>query len=388
MSKPEHDVICWLSSGAYTNPLNETEVKKWQLLAGGLQQPIHLIGFASGWRPQTFYEHITFHLLPRPSISVLRYLSYYLFAPWLALWLVWRSHVGVFIAQSPYEAVAGTFAKQVSRLFGQQIRLIVENHNNFEEDLFLQRNIRFRGMFVWFMRRAAHYSLRSADALRSVSSSTEEQLRQYAPSTPLMRFMAWSDAAVFLEQERLVAIEDTRDIVYAGVLIPRKGVHILLEAFAGLPTDAQLYLVGKAENEDYAQELAQQAQQLGIAERVHLVGAVTQSVLAAYFAKARVSVLPSLSEGLGRVVVESMLCGTPVIGSNVGGIPDLIQDRENGYLVRPNDVASLRQALTKILNQEDIGVMSEQARAFAQTVFTPDAYLDHYCELLQLAQGN
>ena len=149
-----------------------------------------------------------------------------------------------------------------------------------------------------------------------------------------------------------------------------------------------MYLVGKAENEDYAQELAQQAQQLGIAERVHLVGAVTQSALAAYFAKARVSVLPSLSEGLGRVVVESMLCGTPVIGSNVGGIPDLIQDRENGYLVRPNDVASLQQALMKILNQEDIGVMSEQARAFAQTVFTPDAYLDHYRELLQLAQGN
>ena len=230
MSKPEHDAIGWLGSGAYTNPLNETEVKKWQLLAGGLQQPIHLIGFASGWRPQTFHQHITFHLLPRPSMSILRYFSYYFLVPWLALWLVWRCQVGMFIAQSPYEAVAGAFAKQVSRLFGKQIRLIVENHNNFEEDLFLQRTIRFRGVFLWFMRHAARYSLRSADALRSVSTSTEEQLKQYAPSTPLMRFMAWSDAAVFLEQERLVAIEDARDIVYAGVLIPRKGVHILVRS--------------------------------------------------------------------------------------------------------------------------------------------------------------
>ena len=197
--------------------------------------------------------------------------------------------------------------------------------------------------------------------------------------------MTFSDTAVFQQTERRVPLAATADIVYAGVLIPRKGLHHLLNAFATLDLpQARLYLVGGAENAGYARALQEQAARLGLRERVRFVGAVSQRQLAERLAAARVMVLPSLSEGLGRVVVEAMLVGTPVIGSRVGGIPDLIRHGENGLLVNPGDENELAAALDHVF-AGDPTEMGANARQFAQDFFTPEKYLAGYRQLFDLS---
>ncbi|MGD2097972.1 MAG: glycosyltransferase [Desulfobacterales bacterium] len=71
-------------------------------------------------------------------------------------------------------------------------------------------------------------------------------------------------------------------------------------------------------------------------------------------------VLPSLNEGMGRVLVEAMAAGKPVVGSRVGGIPDLTEDGHTGYLVPPADEKALADAIMKLLNYRD------QARLMGQ----------------------
>lgn len=378
---------CWISSARYSQPLDAASSRKWQLMTGLNDYEIRVIGFATSPRPRNFQQYVHFYLLPLLPSSLLRYLTIFSLGWLLLVWLVLRFDCAIIVAQSPFEGAIGAAAKQFVRMLGRRPKLIIENHNNFEEDVFLQRSIPLQGFYRALMLALARFAFGRADAVRVISSSTAERARQYSPDLPQVRFMTFSDTDVFRGTQRRIPVEQAEDIVYAGLLIPRKGVHHLLGAFAQLNHPrAQLHLVGGAENADYAKQLRQQAAKLDIADRVCFAGAVSQADLARYFGAARAMVLPSLSEGLGRVVVETMLLGTPTIGSRVGGIPDLIIDGENGYLVEAGNEAELTAALRRLYD-DDVAAMGERARAFAEDFFSPEKYVEGYRKLFEMALG-
>jgi glycosyltransferase involved in cell wall biosynthesis len=92
--------------------------------------------------------------------------------------------------------------------------------------------------------------------------------------------------------------------------------------------------------------LEAQARALGVADRLHVAGTVTD--LFGLLAAADVLAAPSRNEGMGRVLVEAMALGLPVVGTRVGGIPDVIVDGECGLLVPPEDPAALAAALVEL----------------------------------------
>ncbi|MEM2991071.1 MAG: glycosyltransferase, partial [Halobacteria archaeon] len=97
---------------------------------------------------------------------------------------------------------------------------------------------------------------------------------------------------------------------------------------------------------------------------------------------------PSVSEGLGRVVFEAMACGTPVIGSRVGGVQEMIEEGVTGFLVPPGDVDELAQRHKWILSHpEEAKQIGERAREFAQRFFSPKAYQQSYARLFQIAES-
>lgn len=377
--------VCWVSSAVYQQPLEATAAKKWQLLAQGIAHPLYVIGFAVGWRPTTFQQGARFILLPRPPIAPLRYILFYTSLPWLLLWLVARYRVRVIISQSPFHGLVPAILKELLKLLGLRLRVIVENHNNFEEDLFLQRHIPLAPLIRRALGAIAHYTLCRADLCRVISTSTEAQVKRYAPQAPVVRCMTWTDDSVFRYAVRERPLSQSKDLVYVGVLIPRKGVHHLLNAYAQVSDIAgDLYLVGAPDNADYARALRHQCDTLGLRERVHFIGQISQAELARYYGRARAMVLPSLSEGLGRVVVEAMLCGTPVVASRVGGIPDLVRDGDNGWLVPAADESALAQVLRHALTSADIEAVGRRAQQFAQAYFSPSNYLAAHQLMLSL----
>ena len=347
-----------------------------------------MIGFAVGLRPRRFTQIARFYLLPQLPLALLRHLTMFAFAPLVVLWIVVRHRVRVIIAQSPYEGAIGALVKNIVRVFGLRLALVIENHGDFEVSIFQQRRVVSISLYKRMMSAAVEYAFRHVDVLRAVSGMTLDQVTAFAPGKPIYQFMAWTDSVAFQGSARSCPLSMTHDVIYAGVLIPRKAVDVLIDAFASIASDfpsARLYLVGKPDNAVYTEQLKAQVERLALGDRVVFVGEVSRAELAEYMGRARVLVLPSHSEGLGRVLVEAMMCGTPAIGSRVGGIPDVIREGENGYLVPPGDARALSTALEKALRDPDIEAMGARARAFAEQFFSEAGYVEGHRQMIEAA---
>jgi glycosyltransferase involved in cell wall biosynthesis len=128
----------------------------------------------------------------------------------------------------------------------------------------------------------------------------------------------------------------TTVFIAIGALIPRKGFHFLIPAFARVvkeKTDCRLYIVGEGEQHG---ELRALAEQLGVADRVFLVGGRPNEELQVWYSAADLSCLVSSREGWPNVLLESLACGTPVVATTVWGVPEVIVSEDLGVLVEQN----------------------------------------------------
>ena len=137
-----------------------------------------------------------------------------------------------------------------------------------------------------------------------------------------------------------------------GWLLPIKGPMYLLKAMTEVwqtHPDIQLVYVGKG---DLEKELKGEAYRTGVSDKVKFLG--WRDDIPEIMQILDIFVLPSLNEGMGRVLVEAMASGKPIVASKVGGIPDLVKDGHNGFLVGPGDVNGLSLAIKKLIEDEQL----------------------------------
>jgi teichuronic acid biosynthesis glycosyltransferase TuaC len=138
-------------------------------------------------------------------------------------------------------------------------------------------------------------------------------------------------------------------LLFVGNLLPIKGVSYLLSAFAilsSLAKDIHLYLIGEGR---LRAELEQQRDQLGLHDQVTFMGRKPYEEIPVWINSADAVVLSSLNEGLSSIVLETMACGKPVVGTEVGGVPEILQDGITGFLAKPQDPTDLARCLQKVL---------------------------------------
>jgi glycosyltransferase involved in cell wall biosynthesis len=381
--------VCFIGGARYSQPLDATSEKKFRALKA--LGELFVIGFSQDLRPRRFTEQARFYLLPKLPLPVLRYAETLIIGLPLVLWLIVRHGVQTLVAQSPYEGFVTAWAKRIAGWLGYRVVLAVESHGDFEESLFMQRRILLPELYRPLMRYTARFALKHADSLRVISNATRQQLERWVPGKAIIQFSTWTDIEVFLKAGLSESGTHTQEILYAGALIPRKGIHHLINAFARIAKDflqARLIIVGHEEDKAYAAELREQVKRLDLDGRVQFVGTMPQAELAARMRGAFVFVLPSVSEGLGRVVMEAMATGTPVIGSDVGGIPEMVENGVTGFLVPPRDEKVLTEKIRWVLEYpDDAREMGHQARVFAERFFSTQGYVDGYRQIFEVAQA-
>ncbi|MGH7419928.1 MAG: glycosyltransferase, partial [Candidatus Rokuibacteriota bacterium] len=181
-----------------------------------------------------------------------------------------------------------------------------------------------------------------------------------------------------------------RFVLYAGRLEERKGVEVLLTAFARVRTegpDVRLKIVGRGERRD---ALVRLAGDLGIADAVEFVGWVEHAEIDAYYQRCAVFVLPSIFtreggyEPFSNVVLEAMACGAPVITTTANGAAyDVLEDGVNGRVVKQGEVDALAAALRDLLTHpEQAEAMGQRGRATIRERFNADLMAERFAEAL------
>jgi glycosyltransferase involved in cell wall biosynthesis len=221
-----------------------------------------------------------------------------------------------------------------------------------------QQSALLRFLTVW--------ALRHADAIRAVSSDLAERTvklidaeKRRNGETETVKKVWVVPNGVDLNKFRLMARQeakrqlglddDKRYLLYVGRLVAVKGLDLLLDAFAQLvqnQRDVELVLVGDGA-ERYA--LAQRATTLGIRDKVHFVGAQPHERIVLWMNAGDVLCLPSRKEGFGAVLIESLACGTPVVATSVGGIPEIVTDGQVGRLVHSRDPREMAACIEEVL---------------------------------------
>ncbi|WP_306005077.1 glycosyltransferase [Aquicoccus porphyridii] len=148
-----------------------------------------------------------------------------------------------------------------------------------------------------------------------------------------------------------------RQALFVGRLAVVKGLPVLFDALARMGADApDLAIIGDGPDRT---ALEAQAQELGLADRVDFMGYRSQSEVADMLGQSDLLILPSFAEGLPVVLMEALAGETPVVTTQIAGIPELVRDGETGHLCPPGDAGALARAIAAVLDDPD------RARAMA-----------------------
>lgn len=204
----------------------------------------------------------------------------------------------------------------------------------------------------------------SAQAIIAVSDALKQRMIQIGIEPEKITVLRNGvDATLFAPGDRVRLrreLEITRPAMVAvGNLVESKGQDIAIRSLVVLD-DMELLIVGAGPDQA---KFAALADSLGVSDRVRFVGRVPHEELARYFNAADISVLASQREGWPNVLLESLACGTPVVASNVGGVPEIITTPTVGRIMEQRTPEALADAVRDLTSRE---TAHDDIRAYAE----------------------
>ena len=208
-------------------------------------------------------------------------------------------------------------------------------------------------------------TMKSAAAIRCISPMVQEYAAEFERPMSMIPLNV-ANSTLAAEQatpaERQAARESLRErlqssrrgiVLSLGRLHPFKGIHVLVESMVQIP-DTDLVVAGPsmtvAGYGDYQSYLERHARQLGVADRVHLLGSVPHEDVRQMMAAADVVVVPSLRESMNRVCAEAAATGTPFVVTSSTGVAALIDEPGVGQVVAPGDPGTIATAVNAVLD--------------------------------------
>ena len=257
----------------------------------------------------------------------------------------------------------------ITKLFGS--KFVLHIHAADYKQLVWENN----KLLGWYSRSA----MRQADLIVTVSEEWEKLIAQIAPAEKIVTLRNCIDTKEFDLKRNTNG--KTCSALFLGSVGDRKGTFDLIRAVALLSDQEkerlQVMIAGGEESHKDLQKAAGLIDDLGLGEVCKLVGVVRGQGKLELLAGSNLFVLPSYREGLPMAILEAMASGQAVLSTMVGGIPEVVREGHNGYLVQPGDIQGIAEKISILLKDEELLLkMGENSRSIALEELDVVPYLE------------
>ena len=362
--------VLFIAPTTYQLPLTENLKKKFITLSEVCN--VSVLAFANS---KTFLNETygNFYLNKKIKNRLLNYFRIIQISIFTTYKIIKKENIDIVCFQDP---VSSFFSILFLKARRTEVKIIVETHGDFIETLSLEKNLVLPRLYKKLFYIMGKYSIGKSNIIRAVSSSTEQQVLDIDSSKSVVRFPAWIDFKDFQNIEPKPLSKDKFNILFIGSVTDRKKPHMIIEAIQRINDKSyHLSIVGPAPNEKYFKELKDLIDKSDLQNQVSLIGPVDRESVKDYYSTSNLMILPSISEGLARVIFESQVAMCPVLVTDAPGMSDIVIDGQTGYVFESNNLDSLSLKIEYIKNNyEEASLVAKNAKGFILSNYSEDNF--------------
>ena len=296
------------------------------------------------------FNYVKIKYLKKPRFLVFKYLKFYFLSIVKLNKFINENNITIVSAKDPIAAFNPVLLKII---FRKKIRIIIENHGNFKNQLLEQRDSALISKFIFMTEFIVKFVFKHVDILRGVNEQNSNYFKKYNSNLKIYNFPAWIDNSIF----SLERSETRKDLLFVGNIIKRKGVYFLIDSLATFLTenqDVQLKIIGKKEDSIYYKKIIDYINEKKLDERVMFLDEITHIEIAKYMNSSRILLMASSSEGLPRVLIEAGFCGLPSIATDIDGIREPFSLKGGTLIYELNSQKEFMQKVNSLYNDETL----------------------------------
>ena len=362
--------VLFIAPTTYQLPLTENLKKKFITLSEVCN--VSVLAFANS---KIFFRETygNFYLNKKIENRLLNYFRIIQISIFTTHKIIKKENIDIVCFQDPVSSFFSILFLKVRRA---EVKIVVETHGDFIETLSLEKNLVLPRLYKKLFYIMAKYSIGKSNIIRAVSSSTEQQVLDIDSSKSVVRFPAWIDFKDFQNIEPKPLSKDKFNILFIGSVTDRKKPHMIIEAIQRINDKSyNLSIVGPAPNEKYFKELKDLIDKSDLQNQVSLIGPVDRESVKDYYSTSNLMILPSISEGLARVIFESQVAMCPVLVTDAPGMSDIVIDGQTGYVFESNNLDSLSLKIEYIKNNYDeASLVAKNAKGFILSNYSEDNF--------------
>ncbi len=362
--------VLFIAPTTYQLPLTENLKKKFITLSEVCN--VSVLAFANS---KTFLNETygNFYLNKKIKNRLINYFRIIQISIFTTHKIIKKENIDIVCFQDPVSSFFSILFLKVRR---DEVKIVVETHGDFIETLSLEKNLVLPWLYKKLFYIMAKYSIGKSNIIRAVSSSTEQQVLDIDSSKSVVRFPAWIDFKDFHNIEPKPLSKDKFNILFIGSVTDRKKPHMIIEAIQRINDKSyNLSIVGPAPNEKYFKELKDLIDKSDLQNQVSLIGPVDRESVKDYYSTSNLMILPSISEGLARVIFESQVAMCPVLVTDAPGMSDIVIDGQTGYVFESNNLDSLSLKIEYIKNNyEEASLVAKNAKGFILSNYSEDNF--------------